>query len=916
MKATEIIELAKEEGVSYAGKKSDIIKRIIAKRRETSTPVSQDQESSATLDSAEIDALLSVPSKDMIMEESPRKEKKSTLVERVRRQEGTQSATKEVRSGRGATPARRSKSPILEAAARHAKAAPASAPRPSREDKKTGTPAPVRQKTLVEKVVKASAMREVSSARKGTPRVKEVVGSSSTSKLGGKSQLGRTIEEFEAELEMNEDEGESSADLNTLTARQLIEIANKEGVSSKGKKTELIRRINQKRGIVSEDIDEADSEAEKAKEWAAPTASAPPSTTFFCCIDRTVKDSEDRGRLVLKGGIVYVLDLVNNREHPLRMPVAEEVGTLPEGLEDNVVCRDCINVNRSMGLFHLNSKPAGPFAIHPKVLMSSAVPVGNDTLGEQDREAKQQDENTVVEKVVTEAEPDLMAVDATPDETLVEKAKDVLPETTVEEVEEKEDGSPLLENQEEAAAVPEETSAADMEVVDEPVVQEVEVVKETIVQEVEVKESIAPEVEAKESVVATSTTEEVVDTPAVTLEDETSLKVSAATSEDVVEAEVPAALNSTVETVVEEMDESGEIGADEVKMQATAVVTPDEDTGVTEDQGLLGSAPAAEATNFNEASPFVEELVRMEEEQAVLSTGEVDLMEVEQPAVIDSTGADGMEQPFEPAEDGEEALEGYFAGDSASIESNDAKDHDYDYGNSADSQDDEQSDMHAMASSSEATNAILDAASHVGDVLRADVAHGNSESSKYRPVVPPSRIPLPGSHQSQKQAHRPSVKPSPATALLERRTVARMQTAKSSEKRKSIVAEHRRMSVVRNEEIVGSGSESEGSGTDGSGDTISARRSSVSSSLGSPGRNLPASPRDRKARGEVLLTDPRLLPGAVPVDEKGRVGSRRGSYVPKEDPAFVEKLEEVLAQAQEGLPLVPKELVRRSPPPL
>jgi hypothetical protein len=54
----------------------------------------------------------------------------------------------------------------------------------------------------------------------------------------------------------------------------------------------------------------------------------------------------------------------------------------------------------------------------------------------------------------------------------------------------------------------------------------------------------------------------------------------------------------------------------------------------------------------------------------------------------------------------------------------------------------------------------------------------------------------------------------------------------------------------------------------------------------------PASPRDRKARGEVLWVDPATKNEAA--------HSRRGSYVPNENSKFAEAVERILESAKPG----------------
>jgi hypothetical protein len=72
---------------------------------------------------------------------------------------------------------------------------------------------------------------------------------------------------------------------------------------------------------------------------------------IFCCIDRAFTDSKNHGIAVLRTANVFICDGETGKEHPLRIPIARSNSDLPDGYTDNLVCKNCVDRNRAMGIF-------------------------------------------------------------------------------------------------------------------------------------------------------------------------------------------------------------------------------------------------------------------------------------------------------------------------------------------------------------------------------------------------------------------------------------------------------------------------------------------------------------------------------------------------------------------------------------
>ncbi|KAI8614490.1 hypothetical protein BC830DRAFT_1127209 [Chytriomyces sp. MP71] len=241
------------------------------------------------------------------------------------------------------------------------------------------------------------------------------------------------VEADEGVSDLNETETVGE-DLNVLSRNDLVKMAKKFSLKATGKKSDLIHRIENsseylascetKHGVkhsivVHDDSAQLESRVDTQKPVVttkprfldtpekafnaidAPRESLltqnPPqvTSTLFCCIERDYfhpsydhscpKFKAPPGTAILKSGVVWIRDNQSMKEFRLKLAVNDGNGELPDGYEDNVVCHNCIDRNRAMGLFGLNKAPTklsmAKVAVHPKLLAENFTRVFGSTSG-------------------------------------------------------------------------------------------------------------------------------------------------------------------------------------------------------------------------------------------------------------------------------------------------------------------------------------------------------------------------------------------------------------------------------------------------------------------------------------------------------------------------------------------------------
>ncbi|KAJ1553451.1 hypothetical protein HK405_007870, partial [Cladochytrium tenue] len=299
-----------------------------------------------------------------------------------------------------------------------------SRPELQRMAKARGLPATGKKTDLVAAIRRHHADTE-STQKKGsgseigqTAQADAIVPPVSDSSLPKEEQLEEDTAEEDHENDMTED------DLSTMKRSDLQRIAKELGLTATGKNSDLIARIiNAKKdkreespvsnptamvaeytdvtessnpliegkSIIPRDDDVMEQEASIPSHHVAlnatsnQTISSEPSI-LFCAVGRQKfarrTDGDAGGQVVLRTAVVYLLDPRSGKEHPLRLPVKVEVGRLPEGMVDNVVCRNCLDRNRSMGLFHMKKRAEGSISEEKQVsdAMDSSEPQRKQTL--------------------------------------------------------------------------------------------------------------------------------------------------------------------------------------------------------------------------------------------------------------------------------------------------------------------------------------------------------------------------------------------------------------------------------------------------------------------------------------------------------------------------------------------------------
>ncbi|KAJ3010190.1 UNVERIFIED_CONTAM: hypothetical protein HDU68_002287 [Siphonaria sp. JEL0065] len=169
------------------------------------------------------------------------------------------------------------------------------------------------------------------------------------------------------------EEEERDTKLKDLTRPELVKLAKSLNLKTTGKKGELLERILAAQQLLvahapvnlvpesaetktgePHQVTQAKMDAQmKAANYVGAVGTEPPQeipqeNSFFCCIDRTVfREMSVPGLAVLKSGLVVILDKTSELEHPLRLPIQQKNGSLPDGMTDNIVCRSCVDRNKA-----------------------------------------------------------------------------------------------------------------------------------------------------------------------------------------------------------------------------------------------------------------------------------------------------------------------------------------------------------------------------------------------------------------------------------------------------------------------------------------------------------------------------------------------------------------------------------------
>ncbi|KAJ3328518.1 hypothetical protein HDU76_009812 [Blyttiomyces sp. JEL0837] len=293
MKVSDVIVLAKKEGVSYQGKKAEIIAKIVAKRNGASTSGSAAPEEVADQEEAHEAA------PEVEKEEEQREESKDQLdaetLESMKVTEIIELAKKEGLSYRG------KKSEIIARIVAHRngastsrsvpheevadqeeeahEAAPEVAPESEiPEDERESSEEQLDVETLksmkVSDIIELAKKEGVSYRGKKSELIARILAKRCGFSTSGSEEVASQEEEAQEaapEGEKEEDQHEDSEEqldaeaLESMKATEIIELAKKQGISYKGKKSEIIERIlsNRKSGPANEEDDEEDEKAEE-----------------------------------------------------------------------------------------------------------------------------------------------------------------------------------------------------------------------------------------------------------------------------------------------------------------------------------------------------------------------------------------------------------------------------------------------------------------------------------------------------------------------------------------------------------------------------------------------------------------------------------------------------------------------------